>query len=128
MEILNFVVALCALSLSMHNWWKANAKAKLLTNPDEAFEVIPAWFSPRMMQDHWHFALMLSNGKWALIHKILNVSSDGRWIDVELAERGSDTLYDGIAPKDTITSQTNDRPTATIRVSEIVLATETADT
>jgi hypothetical protein len=92
MEILNLLVAFAALALSVHNWWKANAKAKFLTDPSEAFEVVPAWFTPRMMQDHWHFALLLSNGKWALIHNIESVSSDGKWIEVKLAERGATTL------------------------------------
>lgn len=128
MEFLNLLVAAAALVLSVINWWKANAKARSLTDPSEAFEVVPAWFTPRMMQDHWHFALLLSNGKWALIHRIEAVSSDGKWIEVELAEGGATTLYKSIDDVDIITSQTNDRPKATIRTSDIVLATETSDT
>jgi hypothetical protein len=128
MEILNCIVASAALSLSVLIWLKTNAKAKLLTDPKEAFEVVPTWFTPRMMQDHWHFALLLSNGKWALISCIKSVSSDGKWIEVELAERGATTLYGSIDEADIISSQTNDRPEATIRTSDIILATETADT
>lgn len=125
---LTFLIALAALLVSIHNWIKANEKRKLLTDPSEAFELVPAWFTKRMMTDHWYFALLLSNGKWILISQINSISSDGKWIDVELSEKGSSTLYDAIPEDQIISSLTNDRPRATIRAAEVVLATEAADT
>lgn len=125
---LTALIALVALGISIHNWLKANEKSALLTDPAEAFEKLPAWFTERMMNDYWSFALLLSNGQWVLISHIISISSDGKWINVELSDKGASTLYDVIPEGQIISSLTEDRPTATIRAADVVLATEAADT
>jgi hypothetical protein len=127
-QIVTAVIAIAAFLISLHNWRKANEKRKLLTDPNEAFEVVPAWFTKRMMTDHWYFALLLSNGRWVLISQIESISSDGKWIEVLLSDKGSSTLYKVIPEDQICSSLTEDRPKATIRAADVVLATEAADT
>ncbi len=58
---------------------------------DEASGILPAWFVYRMMDDEWHFGLMLSNGTTIGISKILEVSQDAAgdiWLDAEMLPHG----------------------------------------
>lgn len=92
----------------------------------EAVDILPAWFTWRMMTDHWTFGLLTDTGVTIVVDHISRVvqASDGTlWLDVEMASRtplqgGELTLF---------TSPTN-RTSASISVSHVVAAFELADT
>lgn len=65
----------------------------MLTDSRAIFEVLPTWYSSRMVDDYWLFGLQMTGGQIVVIVRIIGVSSDSKWIDVELA------------PQDEITSQ-----------------------
>lgn len=71
--------------VSFQEWRKVNRKVAMLEDAGAAFEVVPAWYTSRMMQDHWLFALQMSNGHLIAINGIKAISSDGNWMDVTLA-------------------------------------------
>lgn len=73
--------------VSWWQWQKTSKKLSMLNDSSAAFEVLPAWYTRRMMDDHWLFGLQTNDGKVIVIKKITAVSSDGRWMDVELAEQ-----------------------------------------
>jgi hypothetical protein len=92
-----------------------------------ACRLLPAWFVPRMMDDCWSFALLLTTGHTVHITHITDVrmTADGLWLDVELADRmplqaNPATDRDILAP----TSRTS----ASIYARHVVMAYETADT
>ena len=88
-----------------------------------ARELLPGWFVDRMMTDHWHFALMMSNGTTIGIHAIHQVwqAADGTiWLDVEL-------MTDNPFSMTVLTAPTS-RTTASINTSHILAAFELADT
>lgn len=59
----------------------------MLQDSGAAFEVLPAWYTRRMMDDNWLFGLQTSDGKVIVMRRIKAVSDDAQWMDVELAER-----------------------------------------
>lgn len=80
------ITGLGALWFTNLKWKKINAKVTFLTNIEHAFEVVPAWYTGRMMADDWLFGLLTSDGRVIAITRITAVSSDGKWMTVELAE------------------------------------------
>ena len=88
-------------------------------------KLLPAWFTWRMMTDHWTFGLLTDTGVTIVVTNIDRVvqASDGSlWLDVELAWKldlpASETLF---------TSPT-ERTLASVSVSHIVAAFELAST
>lgn len=52
-----------------------------------AYQLLPAWFTSRMMTDQWHFGLMLISGITIGISHIDSVSIDAAghlWLDCEM--------------------------------------------
>ncbi len=93
---------------------------------ENAENLLPAWFIPRMMRDSWPFGLMMTNGVTICIDQIDNVHQDASgtlWLDVQLLNKipcdGKKRLF-FVAP-------TNDRMTATINASHVMAAFELVD-
>lgn len=89
--------------------------------------LLPAWFTHRMMNDHWVFALLTTSGTTICIENIKNIyqAVDGTiWIDVTLIDPNKiliDDMEKGlVAP--------TSRTTASINTTHIIAAYELADT
>lgn len=66
-------------------WKKIQSKVAMISDSGRAAEVLPAWYTSRMMDDYWLFGLLTTDGRLFVIRKITAISDDGKWMDVELA-------------------------------------------
>jgi hypothetical protein len=115
------ITGLSSLWFTHLQWEKIKAKVTLLTNSEHAFEVVPAWYTSRMMTDDWLFGLLTSDGRMIAITRITAVSSDGMWMPVELAENdqlSSDLSKYGIP----VTAVAQDRTKASVQIDSVVAA------
>jgi len=102
-------------------WEKIKAKVVLFTKSEHAFEVVPAWYTARMMDDYWLFGLLTSDGRVIVITQITAVSSDGKWMTVELAE--NDQLSSGLSNYGNLVfAVAPDRTKASVRIDNVVAA------
>lgn len=88
--------------------------------------LLPAWFVPRMMSDHWFYGLMMTNGTIIPINDICEVHQDASgtlWLDVGLCEFG-----DREVPGFNVFNAPTSRLTASINASHVMAAFELADT
>jgi hypothetical protein len=93
---------------------------------NEATEILPAWFVPRMITDTWSFGLLLSTGDILGIASIASVHQDASgeiWLDVEMMEGH---WRDEWGRK--VLCAPTSRSAATVRASAVVMAFELADT
>lgn len=104
-------------------WRKVNRKIGMLSDVSKAAEVLPAWYTTRMMTDHWLFGLLTTDGRTLAITKIKAVSDDGVWMDVELATR-DDFGEHGEQLGTVVYAVAADRIDASIRIASIVAAVE----
>jgi hypothetical protein len=102
-------------------WEKIKAKVTMISNSSLAFEVLPAWYTGRMMDDEWLFGLLTSDGRLIVIKRVKSVSSDGKWMDVDLAER-SDVSMDLTGYGMPVFAIAADRTSASVQISTIVAA------
>ncbi len=113
------LTALGSLWFTEKEWKKINKKIAMLTDAGAAIEVLPAWYTERMMRDHWYFGLRTTDGHVIAISNITAISDDGKWMDVNL-------LTDDEVPdcKETkfVTAVAEDRRSASIQIEKIVLA------
>jgi hypothetical protein len=96
-------------------------------NLEMALQLLPAWFTARMMHDSWHFGVLMSDGTLIHIETILEVhqAADGSlWLDVQLSEETP--FAQEPHPRD-LKSPTS-RTMASINVAHVMAAFETADT
>lgn len=102
-------------------WQKIKSKVAMLTDSGKASEVLPAWYTSRMMDDYWLFGLLTSDGRLFLIRRIQSVSDDGKWLDVELAssDEVTQTAKQYGSPIHAIAP---DRTDASVQISSIVAA------
>jgi len=107
--------------VSVLEWRKVNRKLAMLSDASKAGEVVPAWYTSRMMDEHWLFGLVVADGRIIAIKKIKAVSDDGAWMDVELAEADEAEEHAAKFGKP-IYAVAPDRTTASIQVSSIVAA------
>lgn len=107
--------------ISWLQWKKTNKKIAMLQDSGAAFEILPAWYTRRMMDDHWLFGLQTNDGKLIVIRNIRAVSDDGEWMDVELAEK-DDTDHVGEDRGELVYAVAHDRTEASIRISNIIAA------
>lgn len=112
---------LASLWLSNEQWKKVKAKIGMLTDAGKAIEVLPAWYTGRMMTDQWYFGLVTTDGHTIAIGNITAVSDDGKWMDVELLT--ADEVPDNDAAK-FITAVADDRRSASIQIEKIIMAYE----
>lgn len=84
-NLINFgmlLIALISLYFSYSNWQKVKNKITMINEAGEALEILPAWYTSRMMTDHWAFGLLTTDGRTLVINRVLSVSDDGKWMDV----------------------------------------------
>ena len=96
---------------------------------DATVEDSPPWFVHRMMNDTWHFGLLLTTGAVAVIERITSIHEYAGvvWIDVEMAPGSSDgdQCKSDVGP---LLYAPTRRTTASFRADAIVGAVELADT
>jgi len=102
-------------------WQKIKSKVAMINDSGKATEILPAWYTSRMMDDYWLFGLLTNDGRLIVINSISSISDDGKWMDVQLAQEDEVTsnaekfgspVY-AIAP---------DRADASLRIDNIVAA------
>ena len=121
LSIIGAVTGLASLWLSNEQWKKVKSKIGMLSDSGKAAEILPAWYTSRMMQDQWYFGLVTTDGHAIAIGRISAISDDGKWMDVEL-------LTSDEVPNDRntkfITAVADDRRSASIQIEKIVMAYE----
>lgn len=121
LSIIGAATGLASLWLSNKQWEKIKAKIGMLSDAGKAIEILPAWYTSRMMQDQWYFGLVTTDGHTIAIGRISAISDDGKWMDVEL-------LTSDEAPENEesnfITAVADDRRSASIQIEKIVMAYE----
>jgi hypothetical protein len=100
-------------------------------DPEEC-ELLPAWFTTRMMNDVWQFALVMKGKVIIPISHITNVCQDesgNLWVDAEVIskEDASFWLKDKFGSYE-IFEMPSSRNQLTIQADEITMAFELADT
>ena len=94
-------------------------------------ELLPAWFTTRMMTDDWSFGLLLVTGQMLHIECINAIRGEpgNVWLDVTMGVefpvclRGNEDWSDRI-----VNSPTKGRTSASINAAHVVTAVELADT
>lgn len=91
----------------------------MISEAGVAMEVLPAWYTGRMMQDEWQFGLLTDDASVIAISRITGISDDGKWMDVELLTREE-------VPKGTgehfVTAVAEDRRRGSVQIDKIILA------
>jgi hypothetical protein len=119
---LSLAVAGWSLWFTHLQWEKVRKKVAMLDDAGMASEVLPAWYTSRMMSDWWLFGLLTADGRLVAIRRITAISDDGKWMDVELAEADDVEHLDGRFP--VITAVAPDRLGASVQIASIVAAIE----
>ena len=94
-------------------------------------ELLPAWFTTRMMEDSWSFGLLLVTGQMLHIDSIDAIRGEpgNVWLDVTMGvEFPSDLKRNGDWADRIVSSPTKGRTTASINAAHVVMAVELADT
>lgn len=117
--IIGALTGLGSLWFTERQWRKINKKIAMLTDANAASEVLPAWYTKRMMEDQWYFGLQTSDGHAIAISKITAISDDGQWMDVELLTKEEVPQLDG---RNLIAAVADDRREASIKINNIVAA------
>ncbi len=104
-------------------WRKVNRKIAMESDWTRAAEILPAWYTSRMMSDYWLFGLWTVSGQMIALTRITGVSDDGEWIDVELANKDELAMRDDDEQR-IIYNVTGDRPSASVKIANIVTAME----
>lgn len=104
-------------------WRKVNRKIAMESDWTRAAEILPAWYTSRMMSDQWCFGLWTVSGQMIAITSIKSLSDNGEWMDVDLAE-ASDLPKSYADNPDVIVAVARDRTKASIKIANIVAATD----
>ncbi|WP_198332578.1 hypothetical protein [Psychrobacter aquimaris] len=121
LSIIAVLIGLGNLWLSNEQWKKVKAKIGMLSDTGKVSEILPAWYTRRMMMDQWYFGLVTADGHTIAIGSITAISDNGKWMDVELLT--SDELPQRTETK-FITAVADDRRSASIQIEQIVMAYE----
>ncbi len=117
--VIGALTGLGSLWFTERQWRKINKKIAMLTDANAASEVLPAWYTKRMMQDQWYFGLQTSDGHVIAISRITSISDDGQWMDVELLTKDEVQQFNG---RNLIAAVADDRREASIKINNIVAA------
>lgn len=117
--VIGALTGLGSLWFTERQWRKINKKIAMLTDANAASEVLPAWYTKRMMRDQWYFGLQTSDGNVIAISRIRSISDDGQWMDVELLTKDEVQEFDG---RTYIVAVADDRREASIKINNIVAA------
>lgn len=119
---LSLAVAGWSLWFTHIQWKKVSSKVAMIGDSGMASEILPAWYTSRMMDDWWLFGLLTTDGHMIAIRRITAVSDDGKWMDVELAE--ADDIEHLKQSHRFVTAVAADRLGASVQISNIVSAFE----
>lgn len=109
--------------VSWQEWRKTNRKIAMLTDAGRVAEILPAWYTSRMMHEQWLFGLHMADGSAIAIKQIFSVSDDKNWMDVELAQQ--DDVPKGFGEKNTVVCAVSaDRAKASVQIAQIVAAVD----
>jgi type IV secretory pathway TraG/TraD family ATPase VirD4 len=117
------IVSAAAAIFAWYQWRKINRKLAMLTDASKAAEVLPAWYTERMMMDYWLFGLVTVSGQTIAITSIKAVSDNGEWMDVDLADKDELNMRDDEITN-LIHAVASDRTRASVKISNIVAAIE----
>ena len=119
-SVVGALVGLANLWFTDQKWQKIKKKIGMLSDAGKAIEILPAWYTSRMMLDEWHFGLVTTNGHTIAIRTIIAISDNGKWMDVDLL------VSDEVDAGETkfITAVADDRRRASIQIEKIVMAYE----
>jgi hypothetical protein len=121
LSIIAVLTGLGSLWLSNEQWKKVKAKIGMINEAGKAAEILPAWYTQRMMMDQWYFGLVTTDGHTIAMGNITAFSDDGKWMDVELLT--SDEVPQKTETK-FITAVADDRRSASIQIEKIIMAYE----
>jgi len=100
-----------------------NQKVEIITDPSKMSDILPTWYIERMAQDDWGFGLLLVSGEILAINRIVGISTDGKWIEVEMDDGSfSADSFSGVP----VISGFSDRRNASVKVEQIQAAFEIA--
>jgi hypothetical protein len=117
------LIAAGAAAFSWVQWRKINRKMAMLTDSGAIIEVLPAWYTRRMVDEHWLFGLSTIDGRTIVIKRIVAVSDNAEWMDVELADSDEAAdLPDWLGP--CVTAVAGDRRDASLKIAHIVAAVD----
>lgn len=122
LSIIAVLTGLASLWLSNEQWKKVKAKIGMLEDAGKAFEVLPAWYTKRMMMDQWYFGLVTTDGHTIAISNIVAISDNSEWMDVELLT--DDELPYRQNESKFITAVADDRRSASVQIRKIIMAYE----
>ncbi len=117
LSIIAVLTGLASLWFTDKQWQKVKKKIGMLSDTGKAIEILPTWYTERMMRDKWYFGLLMTNGSVIAISSIAAISEDGKWMDVELLT--SDELP-ASTNKEFITAVSEDRRISSIQIDKIV--------
>ena len=121
LPLIAVLTGLVSLWFTYQQWQKIKKKIGMLSDAGKAIEILPAWYTERMMQDQWYFGLLTTDGSVIAIGNIAAISDDGKWMDVEL-------LTNDEVPKrinqEFMTAVAKDRRRASIQIEKVVMAYE----
>jgi hypothetical protein len=117
--VISALTALGSLWFTASQWRKIRKKIAMVSDAGSASEILPAWYTARMMQDQWWFALQTNDGAVIAIRRIVALSDDAQWMDVELLTH--DELPD-LPQSRIIVAVADDRRAASVQIKNIVAA------
>lgn len=121
LSIIAVGTGLASLWLSNEQWKKVKLKIGMISEAGKAAEILPAWYTERMMMDQWFFGLVTTDGHTIAVGNITAISDDGKWMDVDLLT--SDEVPDNENTK-FITAVADDRRSASIQIEKVIMAYE----
>ena len=119
----SFISAAVSAWYTHKQWIKVKDKVGMIDRAGKAIEILPAWYTGRMMSDYWLFGLYTCDGSVILVHRILAISDDGKWMDVELSDPETGEKYRDTFTK-VICAVASDRTTSSVQISNIVAAVD----
>ena len=131
--IISALIAAGSLWFAYEQWQKIKKKIGMISDSGRAFEILPAWYTLRMMgrdlgggriaRDYWPFGLLLSDGRTLVLTRVISLSDDGKWMDVELCTKDDFSLDDN--PR-YVLAVGDDRRLASVQVIHVIAAIELA--
>ena len=100
-------------------------------NIDRCAKLLPAWFVPRMMDDNWHFGMVLVTGQALYVEHLHDVrkAADGSiWLEVALYDQEDASTHLWKFKHFPLVGAPTSRKRASVNLAHVVFVTELADT